>query len=139
MQVIRSAKINGGTETAKYRDMVEFNGPDGRLITGAVTSITRAHGVVYIQLDSKWQVESWYVRKAKPAATIRPGVPLTLGQDLEYEQIRLAAGTVIRPLYWRAGVVTVELADTALVRLPHLTITVAAYPNVDWRLVRWER
>lgn len=137
--MMRSAKINGGTETAKFGDMVSFNDGEGRQISGAITDIFRAHGNVCLQLDRKWQVEAWYARLAQIAATVKPGSPVTLQRDLVHEQVHLVAGTVIRPLYWRVGAATVELPNMVVVRLPMLALMQAAFPDADVRLVRWER
>lgn len=141
MATIRCASINGGSEKARYGDMVQFNGPDGRLITGAVTDIHRSHGTTYLELDDTYQVEAWHARAAQPVARIKPGSHVTLRADVvSADGQTLLAGTTLEILSWRAGHVMVVDKNNEFFSVHMVSLVLAAWPTVpDIRLIRWER
>lgn len=138
--MIRSAKINGGSETARPYDLVEYNDTDGNLHVGQVAEFYRARGTTMALIDTGYNIESWYLRHAKPLITVSLSGTYTLRANLTVNGEVVPAATPITVTYWAQGNAMVLIGDR---RTPHWvtqsTLTGALLPGKDSRLVRWDR
>lgn len=138
---MRSARINGGTETVRFNDLVEYNDPEsGRLLHGAVNGFVKAGGNVHLKLDSGRTVSAWDARLAKPLFTIRPGSSVTLNHPLQIMGWTVGAGTTVQVTTWHAGIAVVVVGgELPGIVVPQPGLVRALIGSRDARLVRWVR
>lgn len=132
--MIRSARINQGSQVAQLGDVVQWYNAAGGRETGRIHRFRRAGGNTVLVLDDGREVDAWYAQLAQ-LIRITPHSNHVLAADLVAGDRVIQAGTTILVTTWYAGTVAIVVNN----ELPGLAIPVpnliaALLPGRDPRL-----